>query len=241
MAEPDGVGDVEGVGLERVLAGPPGERLAALAASRGLAVAGGTAGEPGAGTALERVVTWDVEASGGTETAWVVLADGWLAARGRVLGFDPEPYWLTYALLTGDRYVTRRLLVEVEAPSGGRRLDLRRAGDGTWTANGEVVAAAAGALDCDLGLSPLTNTMPILRHRLHREPGEHGFAMAWVDVPALGVERSEQTYEHLRRTGVDGGAVVRFTSGGGSFVADLVLDRDGLLVDYPELARRRGT
>ena len=52
-----------------------------------------------------------------------------------------------------------------------------------------------GALDCDLGLSPLTNFMPIRRRRLLDGGEAHEFLMAWVSVPDLGVHRSEQRYE----------------------------------------------
>ena len=45
------------------------------------------------------------------------------------------------------------------------------------------------ALDCDLAYCPLTNLMPVLRHRLHREPGRHDLVMAWVRLPELTVSR----------------------------------------------------
>jgi uncharacterized protein len=183
-----------------------------------------------------QVVTWTVEDSRGVETAWVTVEPGLLAARGRVVGLTPEPYWLTYELDTGDGYVTRRLAVEADSAAGTRTLDLRRADDGSWTADGRPVDAVGGALDCDLGRSPLTNSMPILRHRLHQQPGMREFVMAWVSVPDLAVHRSEQTYEHLRTSG--DGAVVQFASEQRTFVRDLVVDAGGLVVDYPSLARR---
>jgi uncharacterized protein len=58
-----------------------------------------------------------------------------------------------------------------------------------------------GADDCDLGLCPITNTMPMLRAVLPRagapgpQPGpEVEFVMAWVEVPSLRVIRSDQIY-----------------------------------------------
>jgi hypothetical protein len=78
--------------------------------------------------------------------------------------------------------------------------------------------------------------MPIRRHRLHEEPGVVELTMAWVSVPDLGVHASVQRYEHLWRT--PEGAVVRFASG--DFTADLLVDPAGFVVDYPELAQRRG-
>ncbi len=84
----------------------------------------------------------------------------------------------------------------------------------------------AGALDCDLALSPLTNFMPIKRNG--EGPGD--YVMAWVSVPDLRVHRSEQRYEPL----ADGR--VRFSSPG--FTADLELDEDGFVAHYPGLAER---
>ncbi|MFD3808367.1 putative glycolipid-binding domain-containing protein [Streptomyces sp. NPDC058619] len=157
-------------------------------------------------------------------------------ARGRAVGTEPEPYWLSYELETAEGYVTRRLGVRVEDAGRVRELDLRRSAAGGWTVDGHPRPDLEGALDCDLGLCPLTNSMPVLRHALHRNAGEHGFLMAWVSVPDLAVRPSLQTYAHLGRTG-SGGALIRYASG--DFAADVQFDADGLVVDYPDLARRR--
>jgi hypothetical protein len=179
---------------------------------------------------VSRVLTWAVVASEGYETAWVELGAGALRARGRAVGTAPEPYWISYELDTSDGFVTRRLHVTAESAEGTRSLDLRHDGAGRWTANGEHLPDIDGALDCDLGLCPLTNTMPVLRHGLHLAPGEREFLMAWVSVPELGVLPSQQTYTHL------GQGRVRFTSG--EFRSDLEFDADGFVVDYPTLAVR---
>ncbi|WP_369393521.1 putative glycolipid-binding domain-containing protein [Streptomyces sp. CG1] len=181
-----------------------------------------------------RVITWNVSGSRGYETAWAELGDGTLTAHGRAVGTLPEPYWITYELETADGYVTRRLHVTAETESGTRTLGLRHDGHGHWTANGAQLPDVDGALDCDLGMCPLTNTMPVLRHGLHRGPGERQFLMAWVSVPDLTVRPSRQTYTHLARA--EGGARVRYASG--DFRSDLELDTAGLVVDYPQLARR---
>ncbi|MGQ4332243.1 putative glycolipid-binding domain-containing protein, partial [Streptomyces hayashii] len=86
-----------------------------------------------------------------------------------------------------------------------------------------------------LGLCPLTNTMPVLRHGLHRRPGERRFLMAWVSVPTLTVQPSWQTYTHLGAH-PQGGAVVRFASG--NFRSDVAFDPDGYVLDYPGLGAR---
>ena len=180
--------------------------------------------------------TWEIHETQGLETAWIILDDDGLAARGRAVGLAPEPYWVSYTLETGKQQVTRRLAVTVEPASDAdaRSLELLRSPDGTWSVDGVVLADLAGALDCDLAFSLLTNTMPILRYQLHQRSGAADLVMAWVSLPDLAVHRSEQRYEHLRRTA--DGAMVRFTAG--SFTADLEVDADGLVMRYPQLGTR---
>ena len=90
-----------------------------------------------------------------------------------------------------------------------------------------------GALDCDLGFSPLTNTMPILRHGLHRGGAPVDLIMAWVSVPDLAVHPMRQRYTPLR-AGADR-ALIRYEHADSSFTADLTFDRDGLVLHYPKL------
>lgn len=79
--------------------------------------------------------------------------------------------------------------------------------------------------------------MPVLRDGLH-DSGSRSYVMAWVQVPDLALVAYPQHYEHLRRTA--SGSVVRFTDllDPDRFTSDLVHDADGLVVDYPGLARR---
>jgi hypothetical protein len=184
-----------------------------------------------------RVITWEVTESKGFETSWIMPGARSLRARGRAVGTVPEPYWISYELDTVDGFVTRRLCVSAETAWGTRSLDLRHDGEGHWTADGDWLPDLGGALDCDLGLCPLTNTMPVLRHGLHLRPGEREFLMAWVSVPDLAVRASQQTYTHLGRAG-DGGRA-RFSSG--DYRSDLEFDAEGYVVDYPTMARRLAT
>ena len=184
------------------------------------------------------------------EIAAVELTPGGIRASGSQLGVDPLTYRLDYRLEAPRDFITGRLEVECTGEGWWRALTLARNGGGAWSceaeAEGEVDLPDPGgagegltdALDCDLGFSPLTNTMPIRRHGLHQRVGARDFLMAWVSVPDLAVHPYEQRYEHVH-SGADG-AVVRFLDKGlsGGFVADLELDADGFVSQYPELARR---
>ena len=172
----------------------------------------------------EGVDEWRVEA------ARVELhADG-IIATGTQIGAG---YLLDYELDASAGWVTRRLRVRITAPDAERAVLLEHDGDGGWLHDGEAAPALAAALDCDLGLSPLTNLMPVRRHGLHERAGGAEIVAAWVSVPDLSVHAARQRYDHVRP------GAVRFTDLGlhEGFTADLELDVDGLVLLYPELAR----
>jgi uncharacterized protein len=199
---------------------------------------------------MRRLVLWSGTDGWRAEASTAELIDDHVTASGTQLGADPVPYRLDYQLETTARWLTRRLQVEATGTGWRRSLDLRSDGAGRWTIeasyDGDVdlpppggdPAAVAGALDSDLGASPLTNLMPVRRHDLHRSPGELDFLMAWVSVPDLAVTPSRQRYETVRAAADGAGAVVRYVGEHRAFTAELVLDADGLVVDYPGLATR---
>lgn len=196
-----------------------------------------------------RFVVWDKEDRHGSEAVEVTLLADRLQASGAQVGFAPLPYRLDFTLDTGAGWVTERLAVTSRGEGWSRTLDLRRSAAGEWSiensAEGEVdlpspggdVASFATALDCDLGLCPLTNTMPVLRHDLLRRDGSLDFVMAWVSVPDLAVRRSGQRYTPLPPGG-DGLRHIEYRSLDSDFVSALTYDGDGLVVDYPQMATR---
>jgi hypothetical protein len=199
---------------------------------------------------MERFVLWSGIDDWRAEAARVELDEDGVRASGTQVGVDPVAYRLDYELEAPERFVTRRLWVSARGEGWARQIELNHDGEGVWSSDqksegenelpppGGDVDGVGGALDCDLGLSPLTNLMPVRRQRLHERPGELELLTAWVSVPDLGLHRYPQRYEHVR-TGPSG-SVVRFVDRGlaPGFESELELDRDGLVVVYPGLARR---
>jgi len=199
---------------------------------------------------MARLVVWTGTDDWRAEAASVDLTDDGVRATGTQLGIDPLPYRVDYSLDASGGFVTGRFEVRTAGTGWSRRVELTHDGAGAWTCaaehDGEVdlpppgvdSESLEGALDCDLGFSPLTNLMPVRRHALHARTGEADFVMAWVSVPDLEVFASAQRYEHVRAD--DTGAVVRFVDRGrfAGFTAELALDPDGLVLVYPDLARR---
>ena len=195
---------------------------------------------------------WQRRDNPGVEHTLVDTRAG-LYARGTQVAVDPIPYTCTYELQTDDKWVTRRFEVATEGPGWARHLRLELAAD-RWRAttteqgNLDAVLSAAGhaagalpgtedpdllygAFDVDLTGSPLTNTLPIRRlNLLSAQKGvAHRISVAWVIVPTLEVVQADQIY-----TPVSDG-VVRFANE--TFSADIVVDDDGFVADYPTLAK----
>ena len=194
-----------------------------------------------------RSITWVKEDPLGAEFADVTVEPNRLKANGTAVGSKPLGYRLDYWLLTGREFVTTGLVVIARGEGWRRRLDLRRLRSGRWTARttlrgkvdlpepGGDMGAVEGALDCDLALSPLTNTMPVLRHGLLGGGGPVELLMAWVSVPDLHVYPSHQRYTFVRKTRT--GSIIRYESSSRDFVAELAFDQDGLCLDYPGIGR----
>lgn len=200
-----------------------------------------------------RAVTWVKDDPLGAEFADVIIAPGLgaamrLTAKGIAIGSKPVGYRLDYKLETKSEFVTSGLGVVARGEGWRRKLDLRRLKSGRWTARTKVegvidipppggdMARLFDALDCDLAWSPLTNSMPVLRHGLLSGGGPVDFVMAWVSVPDLSVHASRQRYTFARKAGDL--SVIRYESRDTTFAAEVTFDSDGLVVDYPGIGHR---
>jgi hypothetical protein len=192
---------------------------------------------------FSRDLVWQRVAGAGFEHALVDDNDG-LRARGTMVAAGPRPYTLRYSLITDPAFVTTLVEVETEGAGWRRRVRLEnRAGQWrvTTSEQGMLERSLPGmenpetlhrAVDPDLGLSPLFNTLPVRRRGLLARPAgsSETYLMAFVAVPDLVVVPSEQTYTVL------GERRIRYASG--AFTAELEFDLDGYVRHYPGLATR---
>ena len=97
-----------------------------------------------------------------------------------------------------------------------------------WWLNEIEQPAVKGCIDLDLNFSPSTNLLPI--RRLNLAIGETAeITAAWLRFPSFTLEPLPQHYRHLDEN------LYRYESAGGQFVADLKVNRSGLVVEYPGL------
>jgi uncharacterized protein len=115
----------------------------------------------------------------------------------------------------------------------GAELELRGDGAGNWhDGNGLILPTLAGCIDIDIAATPSTNTLPIRRLKLAR--GERQpISVVYVSTPDLEVTRVEQAY-----TCIEPDVEYRYEGIFRDFAANMKIDDDGLVIDYPTLFRR---
>jgi hypothetical protein len=90
-----------------------------------------------------------------------------------------------------------------------------------------------GCVDVDLVGSPFTNTLPIRRAALPAGGEAAEYLMAFVPFDTLDPFVDSQRYRCL-----DADRRFRFEAVDASFTADITVDDDGLVTDYPGLFKR---
>jgi hypothetical protein len=175
-----------------------------------------------------REVIWRALAWSGIERLFLDVGGAGVTAKGQLVG-DPDgaPIGVLYEIRCDAAWTVHRVSVHVLA---GGRLDLTRALDGTWAANGRSLPGLRDCVDVDLSLTPFTNSLPI--RRLGLAPGQAAdLDVAYIKLPDLAVAATRQRYTRQHRDGR--GALYRYESG--TFRADVAVDDDGLVTTYEGL------
>ena len=168
---------------------------------------------------------WRWLAGTGLERFEFIQAGEQWVLRGTILTKPESPAEARYEVVCDARFRTRLAQITLCDSSGERKLEITTE-NGRWYANGQEAPAVRGAIDVDLGWSPSTNTLPIRRLRFEVGQSSGVFTAAWVRFPELTLEPLPQEYRRLSER------EYLYMSRGGSFQARLLVDDDGLVVDY---------
>lgn len=157
------------------------------------------------------------------------------SADGVILAIDEErgPFRLAYRLGWDADWQLHSAELSVATERCSRSITLHTDGNGQWQDGaGQRLAELDGCRDIDIWPTPFTNSFPIRRRPL--AVGERQeFRMAWVFGPDLTVRPQAQRYTRLSAR------LYLFESLDGSgFKAELPVDEDGIVQDYPGLFQR---
>ena len=181
-----------------------------------------------------RTVLWQAAEGIGLEHVLLTEDSKGIHVQSSVIGVEENsPYCLQYQIHCDGRYQVRSMEAHV---IGGASLSLWTDGQGHWfDAQKQPITSIFGCIDVDITATPFTNTLPI--RRVEWEVGQQQqFLMAYILVPTLETYADQQHYTCLVRR--DSGSIFLFESMSTGFTAQIVVDADGLVVDYPGLFKR---
>jgi hypothetical protein len=151
-----------------------------------------------------------------------------------VLASDEEhgPFRLAYRLTWDESWQLRDAELVVATERSTRSLSLQTDGRGHWRhGDGRAIDELDGCMDIDIWPTPFTNSFPI-----RREPMAVGerreFHMVWISAPDLTVHSQPQAYTRLDDR------IYLFENLDSGFRAELPVDEDCIVLDYPDLFRR---
>ncbi|WID98054.1 putative glycolipid-binding domain-containing protein [Bosea vestrisii] len=155
-------------------------------------------------------------------------ADGFRADSVLIGERGGQRYGATYRIDCDPDFTVRSFEITT---TDGRDLVMTRR-DGAWhdRARGHLPAFDA-CIDIDLSATPFTNTLPIRRCAWQPDQ-QRRIAMLFVPFDSLEPFVTEQLYTCLAPR------LFRFETADGSFTAELPVDEDGLVMDYPSLFQR---
>jgi uncharacterized protein len=192
---------------------------------------------------MERQVMWSSQEEPGLEYLRLLQLPDGIVADSIILGVhEQKPFHIHYEIQCNAQWRLQTVHVNLLSGSSAQSLHLFVDNEGTWTTEGgEIISSLQGCLDVDISATPFTNTLPIRRLSL-QQGSVATLSMAYIMLPQLQLKVTEQRYSCLDVTPV--GERYRFESlkvdGTSSFTAELPVDKDGLVLDYPGLFRRVG-
>ena len=150
-------------------------------------------------------------------------ADEWILSGVALFAHEQQPCRLSYIVRCDGAWSTKS--ARVAGSVGTRAIDVTIVAESRRWLNGVECANVEGCLDVDLNFSPSTNLLPI--RRLSLDVGREALVRAaWLRFPSFALEPLEQTYRRLA------GDRYRYESAGGSFVAEIDVNPDGLPLEY---------
>jgi uncharacterized protein len=184
-----------------------------------------------------RDISWEWADRAGLEHLVVQTDETGLRAESLVVvAFDGDVLRVRYTILCDRAYRFQAATVVLERIGEVRRRVIAHEPERGWRVDGAARPDLDGCADIDLMATPFTNTLPI-RRLAPWSAAPVAMKVAYIRVPDLDVAAAEQEYTCRDVGGVPSRFTYRNVASG--FTAELSIDRDGIVIDYGGIWRRR--
>jgi hypothetical protein len=183
---------------------------------------------------MERNIMWTPWSEPGLEHLHLLQQDRNVLVDSVILGVSNRMLFrLHYEIACDSNWKVKELGL---TRLSGKSIKIQADGQGHWSTNtGDPVPSLEGCIDVDISATPFTNTLPI--RRLELRPGQSAeLLVAYVSIPEMELKPMRQRYTCLALN-ADGG-LYRYESVVSGFKAELPVDSDGLVIDYPGFFKR---
>ena len=185
---------------------------------------------------MERNIVWSRLDEPGMEHLHLIEEQHGFTAQGLLLVVKENvPYRIKYSVVCDISWHVREVRVEL-LDNTVPQIHLKANGKGHWTTGtNEQIIALDGCIDVDISTTPFTNTIAI--QRLGLAIGEVAeITVAYIDVPTMQVMPVKQRYTCTKSS--DDGEHYQYAGYSSGYQAELVVDRDKLIIAYPNLFMR---
>jgi hypothetical protein len=186
------------------------------------------------------ILTWQGVGAPRLESVRLLVAGVRFKTSGRLIAAadgEHDAYSTSFEAATDEAGTFCRLLLRVTTAEEERQLSVNRTEDGLWLVDrgqGNERSTFGGAFEVDVAGAVTFNAFPIRRLGLHKEAGQHELPVVFVSLPDLNIRVSQQTYTTVSVD--EDSAIINYRDD--TFTADLTVDSEGFVIDYPNLATR---
>ncbi len=182
---------------------------------------------------MERNIMWTPWSEPGLEHLCLLQQNGTILADSFIVGVSNRmPFRLHYEITCDSSWNVKEL--NLILLSGSRKsLKIQADGQGHWfTHTADPMPLLEGCIDVDISATPFTNTLPI--RRLELRPGQSAeLLVAYVLIPDMELMTDKQRYTCLELN--SSGGLYKYENMESNFSAELPIDNDGLVINYPGL------
>ena len=185
------------------------------------------------GYAMEHNIMWTPWSEPGLEHMCLLQLEGTILADSIIVGVNNHmPFRLHYEMICDSNWNVKELGLTLL--SGNRKsIKIVTDGQGHWsTLTGDPIPSLDGCKDVDISATPFTNTLPI--HRLELRPAQSAeILVAYALIPEMELMTDRQRYTCLELN--SSGGLYKYESLESDFSAELSVDSDGIVINYPGL------
>ena len=185
------------------------------------------------GSVMEHNIMWAPWSEPGLEHLRLLQQHETILADSIIVGISNRMPFRLYYEITCDSHWNVKQLDLALLSNNRESIKILADGQGHWTSDtGDPIPSLDGCIDVDISATPFTNTLPIRRLKLR--PGQSAeLLIAYILIPEMELKMNKQRYTCLELN--SSGGLYKYESMESDFSAELPVDSNGLVVDYPGL------